>query len=213
MQQSLLRLSYQSFALFLGLLGWSAGAWAAPYLLSDLGALAAGSSSAEGISERGQVVGWSDATGSGLTHAARWQAGRVFDLNPAGLASLTSVARGINMRAQVVGSFQREGLSPLAFLWDPQRGVTVLGSLGGSYSDANAINEQGQVVGVATLGDQSGRAFSWQAGSGMRDLGTLGGAYSGAAGVNNLGQVVGWSELGGAAAGQMHAFLWQADRA
>jgi probable HAF family extracellular repeat protein len=56
--------------------------------------------------------------------------------------------------------------------------VTVLGTLGGTFSQAGGLNNRGSVAGFSTLaGDQTVHAFLEQKG-GMTDLGTLGGPNS-----------------------------------
>lgn len=85
--------------------------------------------------------------------------------------------------------------------------ITDLGTLGGSYSQANGINNAGQVVGHATLVSETAHAFLYTSGS-LLDLGTLGGDSSTAAAVNDLGQIVGESTLAGNTIA--HAFLYSA---
>jgi len=83
-----------------------------------------------------------------------------------------------------------------------------LGTLGGSYSQANAVSAAGGVVvGYAPLvGDATYHAFRWANGS-MIDLGTLGGSYSDAKAISAEGGVVaGYAYLAGDAT--YHAFRW-----
>jgi len=85
----------------------------------------------------------------------------------------------------------------------PKYTLTLLGSLGGSYSIAYGINDAGQVVGQSRTVPGDLRAFLWQNGV-MTDLGTLGGTSSSSSrayGINDAGQVVGKSDS--------YAFLWQ----
>jgi probable HAF family extracellular repeat protein len=90
-----------------------------------------------------------------------------------------------------------------------QYAVTDLGTLGGSFSQANGISVTGQVVGFSDTATGELRAFLWENGS-MRDLGTLGGDFSLALGISDAGQVVGTSTTAGNA--DQHAFLWENGR-
>ena len=73
--------------------------------------------------------------------------------------------------------------------------VKGLGSLGGTFGEANGINNRGWVTGISNLsGDQSYHAFLWQRGV-MSDLGTLGGLNSFVAfPPNERGEIGGYAE-------------------
>jgi probable HAF family extracellular repeat protein len=91
-------------------------------VMTDLGTLPGGdSSSATGINDRGQVVGFSN-TASADTHAFLFENGAMVDLGtlPGGRSSR---AFGINNRGQVVGS-SSSATSPFnhAALWTPNHG-------------------------------------------------------------------------------------------
>jgi probable HAF family extracellular repeat protein len=79
----------------------------------------------------------------------------------------------------------------------PHYRLTVLGTLGGTFSAANGLNNRGVVAGVSTLpGGKHDRAFQWEHGS-MTGLGTLGGPDSfvqESHAINNRGTIAGFSE-------------------
>ncbi|HXM22377.1 MAG TPA: hypothetical protein VN948_14070 [Terriglobales bacterium] len=94
------------------------------------------------------------------------------------------------------------------FLWDKEKGMQDLGSLGGNIGCAIDINNRGQVVGYSNLpGDQTAHPFLWTKPGPMRDLGTLGGNFGFAIWANEAGEVVGSTTNQGDQAS--HGFLWK----
>lgn len=79
-----------------------------------------------------------------------------------------------------------------------------LGTLGGTWSQANALNDADQVAGVSGTGTNGMHAFLYSDGK-MTDLGTLGGNGSVATAISSNGLVVGTSET---ATNQTHGFLY-----
>jgi probable HAF family extracellular repeat protein len=78
--------------------------------------------------------------------------------------------------------------------WGTHYTVTDLGTLGGTFGEANALNNKAWVVGDANLpGDTVRHAFLWRKGL-MKNLGTLGGPNSLAAALNERGEVTGFSD-------------------
>jgi probable HAF family extracellular repeat protein len=76
----------------------------------------------------------------------------------------------------------------------PRYSVADLGTLGGTFGEANALNNKAWVVGDATLpGDTVRHAFLWRKGL-MKNLGTLGGPNSLATALNERGEVTGFSD-------------------
>jgi probable HAF family extracellular repeat protein len=180
---------------------------------------------AEGINNRGQIVGFAENS----THdpsciapqvldfeAVIWgpEEGEIHELLPFPGDDI-GVAATINDHGQVVGCSGTCGSAPSitdcvhATLW--QNGsVTDLGSFGGAMNNlAAAINNRGQVAGGSDLpGDTTGHAFLWTEDSGLQDLGTLPGDFSsGSSGMNDKGQVVGQSCNSDFSV--CRAFLWQ----
>ena len=151
-------------------------------------------SSANGVNDRGQVVGYSDGVGGGPTQAVRWENG--------GLTALgRSYAWDINSYGHVVGQNQ----SNMALLWKWGQPIE-LGTLPGfSTSSAVAINDLNQVLCTATGGLGLLASFVWEDEI-VTELGTLGGAKCKATDINNVVQVVGQSS---APSGLEHAFIWQ----
>lgn len=92
-----------------------------------------------------------------------------------------------------------------AFVWDMEKGLRDLGTLGGKNSFAHGCNDEGMVVGEAETSDGSRHAFLWTPEAGMKDLGTLGGKKSVAFAINNRGEVVGEAET---LSGERRPFRW-----
>src|SRR5215217_2577748 len=93
------------------------------------------------------------------------------------LCGSSAFAADINVVGAVAGRSETASGERHAFLWEPERGMTDLGTLHGhTFSWAEGINSAGRVVGWSFApGSPSGtsRAFLWQRGVGMIDLGTL----------------------------------------
>jgi probable HAF family extracellular repeat protein len=164
--------------------------------MSDLGTLGGSYSSASGINNSGQVVGYSYTAG-GRQHAFSYSGGTMSDLGT--LGGSESYANGINSSGQVVGGsdtvYVPVGKPPShAFLYSGGT-MSDLGTLGGSFSRALGINNSGQVVGYAEIvGDLASHAFLFSGGT-MFDLNTLvitnilGTYLQDATSINNLGQI------------------------
>ncbi len=182
--------------------------------LVDLGTLshvpAGNRSHADGLNERGQVVGVSSVGNPGAlySHATLWrQHGnnwRATDLKTLP-GYVNSEAHAINNPEQIVGEATLDGpgkpgqIWGRAFLWNRGRMSALPGA---EDSTAQAINDRGQIVGMA-----GGKAALWQDGR-VYDLNTLTSSTSGwvltaATGINSRGQIVGTGTLHG----QTRAFL------
>jgi probable HAF family extracellular repeat protein len=83
--------------------------------------------------------------------------------------------------------------------------ATLLGTLGGNYSEAFSINNNGVVTGWSEVGRFIARSFIYD--GTMHDLGTIG-RNNFASDINSVGQVTGRLDN---ASGLGHAFLWNAN--
>jgi probable HAF family extracellular repeat protein len=107
----------------------------------DLGTLGGSSSTAFGINNAGQVVGFSNPS-SGPPLAFLWtEAGGMVSLGALGGLVPFSSASDINDLGHVVGQTSTATNDNHAFLWTPAGGMVDLGTLGGTNSSARAINE------------------------------------------------------------------------
>jgi probable HAF family extracellular repeat protein len=114
----------------------------------------------------------------------------------------------LNIWATVIVVLVCAYLGQVVSLAAPTYHITDLGTLGGTFSQANGINNGGQVVGEGGTSGGDNHAFLYSAGC-MQDLGALdlglpGGAHSVASGINDNGQIVGTTGIGGSVS---HAFL------
>jgi probable HAF family extracellular repeat protein len=199
--------------------------------IQDLGTLGGDESVAFVINNKGQAAGlalnsipdpfsifdllfFGSSSGT-QTRAFRWQNGVMQDLGTMGTGN-DAFGGALNERGQVAGWGYTSstpnpgtGVPPIdPFLWDDERGMMDLGSLGGTSGQPIAMNNHGQVVGVSNLpGDQTFHPFLSNNGKKMEDLGTFGGDTGEADSVNDAGEVVGVADFPG---NQLHdAFLWK----
>jgi probable HAF family extracellular repeat protein len=161
------------------------------------------SSTANGINNSSQVVGYSNIIdGGSIRHATVWSNGTVTDLGTIGNSYWSSSgANSINNSGQAVGWSETANGSRAALFSNGK--VTDLGTLGNapwSESVANSINNSGQIVGTSNY---SAVFFSNGA---VTALGTLGGSRSEANSINDSGQTVGFSSIAGDKAN--HAALY-----
>jgi probable HAF family extracellular repeat protein len=212
----------------------------------DLGTLGGGVSFGSGINKSGQIAGFalntiSDAVSIydfqffGLsngteTRAFLWTNGIMQDLGTLGGPDAWSSF--VNDAGQVAGfSYTDSAVNSTTgvptthpFLWDPARGMSDLGTLGGTLAGSQTVfdgglNNLGQVVGASTLaGDQVFHPFLWTNPGPMQDLGTLGGTNGVAGAINDAGEIIGTADLPGSVADPFlgresfnvsHAFLWK----
>ena len=98
---------------------------------------------------------------------------------------------GINASGQVVGT-AKNFTTTRAFVYTSGRGLTDLGTLGGTWSYGDAINVSGQATGVFDS-KTGGHAYVYTPGTGMTDLGSLTGPSGSSRGfaINTSGQIAG----------------------
>ena len=149
-------------------------------------------SSANGINDSGQAIGYYDFYSKLTNKALLWSGGTAQDL---GALSGETVCLGesINNSGEAVGYSFYSTENYHAVLWS-QGTIQDLGILpGGIGSEAFGINSSGQVVGYAI--DSSGVEYAvlWSGGT-IQELGTLpGGVQNAALAINNFGLVVGYA--------------------
>lgn len=164
-------------------------------------------SSAIGINDTGDVVGWSD-TNAGEYHAYYWHAGVMIDIGTL-QGGTESRALSISNNGVIVGTSKDSTGNDRAVKWVKnalgQWEITDLGTLsGGAFAVANRISDNGKIVGVSGRGSGPAHAFLYVNGA-MQDLGILNYpanlGHSEALGVND----------GGLAVGYAYAPLWGPD--
>lgn len=174
----------------------------------DLGTLGGVCGFANGLNNRGEVVGQSDLSGDLYFHPFLWtKSGGMRDLGT--LGGNLGTATWLNDAGVVVGVATVPGDQVAhAFRW--KEGVmTDLGEIEGfPCSNANAINSSGQIVGAAYSDCAVGHAFLWQDGHAI-DLNFFVPPDSGvlleeADFINDRGEILGLAAL---ANGNEHAFL------
>jgi probable HAF family extracellular repeat protein len=184
--------------------------------LRALPGLGGGQTSAEDVSDHGQVVGQARVR-TGRDHAVLWVLPRgaghavaAVDLGrPAGRVESSALA--VNERGQVAGAVADRDGYQVAATWTPDRPRGTRGTWrelgilrGATGSVAEDLNRSGVVVGQA---DPRGVDRGWSWDGRMHVLAPLpGGTESYAVGVDDAGDVVGYSN---AADGSAHAVLWR----
>lgn len=144
------------------------------FSVTNLGTLGGSASTAQGINNSGQLVGYS-VTAGGTTHGFLYTGGAMIDLGTLA-GDPNSEAYGINNLGQIVGTSGSADLGngvQHAFIYQSGT-MSYLGNLGGQSSLAEGINDSGQVTGYSAVGGSllPRHAFLYSNGT-MTDLGTL----------------------------------------
>jgi len=202
------------------------------YIVRDLGTLGGTGSVAEGISDRGWIVGSANLAGDQSGHAYLWRDGVMTDLGTLGGLNSSEQHPVKDDRGLIAGVAETSdsdplgenfcgfgtGLICLGFLWQ-DGAMTALPTLGGNNGQAVGVNNRGQVVGYAENSTQDPacippqvldfEAVIWGPKAGqIQQLSPLpGDTVSAASGINDRGQVVGASGL--CSNGTPHGVLWQ----
>ena len=156
---------------------------------TDLGAFGGVFSSALGINNSGQIVGYYSSP-YGFNHAFLYSNGTMTRLGPFGVEAV-SVATAINDSGMIVGEASDSYNTPShAFLYS--NGVMAdISPFGNSESYAQGINNRGQVVGEFLTADHASfHAFLYSNGV-LTDIGSADSPESVAYAINDSGQVVG----------------------
>ena len=107
------------------------------------------------------------------------------DLGPVSGHQLT-----INNAGQISGTMPMDPNSEQAFLWEPGKGGTMLGTLEGKGSLVFGMNNHGQIIGISRSARPSSSAFIWDRTSGMRRLSGPDGIPCFPVSINDAGQVL-----------------------
>ncbi|MBT2988856.1 MAG: hypothetical protein KUF82_20415 [Candidatus Thiodiazotropha sp. (ex Ctena orbiculata)] len=189
-----------------GTVGIGGVLWRAPddYVWLLVGSGLEGPSDAHDINDSDQVVGWHHSS----DQAFIWEDGMMEILPHLGIDR--SRAYGINDAGQVVGGVvDPDTHLQQAAIWDGDDPPAILGTLGGSYGNANDINASGTIVGMAKKPDDSTVPFYYKlSDTEMFELMNLGSGVARA--VNNNGVIVGY---GVNAAGDEKPIKWVWTRA
>ena len=143
------------------------------------------------INDRGQVAGFSQ-VGPSTYHLFLWDRGKGMQ----DLGRVDNRTVDINSEGVIAGTMEDPNGNRRAFVWAPDSGRHVLGTLGGDNAETCGLNDRGQVVGASETIDGVLHAFVWDATNGMRDLTPSFSGHSRAWSINDAGQVVVFMEGG-----------------
>lgn len=174
--------------------------------------------SADGINDRGEIVGRAVSGSKPFGVGFLWQRGEPrLILPPEGMEDWAVSPIAINNKGEVTGTLYKDpGFDHIGFLWKKGEKMKLLVPLNErgevQYRQLPyAINDKGQILGEYSFpGDNSTRPFIWEKGE-IKDFldqeppkPTKGRPEAWARALNNLGQVAGGDKTGG--------FLWENGR-
>jgi probable HAF family extracellular repeat protein len=118
--------------------------------MTDLGTLGGTTSSASGINNSGEIVGYAT-TAAGATHATTWENGTITDLDPNGTTGSQGFSiNNLGQVAGVIGSTDPlNAFGTVATLWSGGTVTTlmVISAQNDNGSQAYGINDSGEIVG------------------------------------------------------------------
>lgn len=171
-----------------------------------------GVSTALGINNRGQIVGYSWKESIHHNHAFLWQDGVMTDLGAFGWPYDESAAKDINDAGDIVGQADDTGGHGHAVLWQDGQIRDIHRPGYGDASGALAINNVGQIVGWVGYTVFSSSGAIWDAQHGLRDLNDLVPPFNGwivetARDINDAGQIAAAGPIKGTGRLNDHAML------
>ncbi|MEN6424717.1 MAG: hypothetical protein ABFE13_05105 [Phycisphaerales bacterium] len=137
------------------------------------------------LNDNGQVIGLVYDKGGRTRHFLWDRSDGIQDL---GFANAWNVT--INNAGQITGTMRTDPNSEEAFLWEPGKGRTMLGTLGGKRSIAYAMNNRGQIIGVSLDANDFLHAFLWDKQTGMKRLPVPDGIRCIPYSINDAGQIL-----------------------
>ena len=163
-------------------------------------------SSALGLNENGQVVGYSFQGDDYQTFLYIYPSGKIGEIGS--LGGKLKAACAINDSGAIAGYSQDGNGNLQAFSYTDRNGIISLGTFeGGSTSEAFGINDSNQIVGDAATSSAAHRPFLYS--GKLQDLGIgtneAADAFETAYGISDSGVVVGRYDSGN---GVFHAFQW-----
>ncbi|MEN6337093.1 MAG: hypothetical protein ABFE01_22780, partial [Phycisphaerales bacterium] len=136
------------------------------------------------LNDKGQVIGIVyDANGH--TRSFLWD--RTHGMQDLGFDGLGCM---INNAGQIAGTMRTDPNNDEAFLWEPGKDRTMLGTLGGKISRTYAMNNRGQIVGVSLDANDFLHTFLWDKTTGMKKLPIPDGIRCLPQSINDAGQIL-----------------------